>query len=40
VTRTIRQAIADLATHAPAVAAHLDATVHTGTYCSYDPDPV
>jgi hypothetical protein len=39
VTRTIRHAIADLAVHAPAAAAHLDATVHTGTFCSYDPDP-
>jgi hypothetical protein len=38
VTRTIRHAIADLAEHAPAAAVHLDATVHTGTYCSYDPD--
>jgi hypothetical protein len=39
VTRTIRHAITDLAAHAPAAAAHLDSTVHTGTYCSYDPEP-
>ena len=25
--------------HGPALADHLDATIHTGTFCSYAPDP-
>jgi hypothetical protein len=37
VTRTIRHAIADLATRAPALAAHLDESVVTGVSCCYEP---
>jgi hypothetical protein len=25
--------------HGPALADHLDTTIHTGTFCSYTPDP-
>jgi len=39
VTRAVRQAIARLGTHDPALGEHLDRTVRTGTYCSYLPDP-
>jgi hypothetical protein len=39
VTRAVRQAIARLAAHDPALGEHLDRTVRTGTYCSYLPDP-
>ena len=28
-----------LRAHSPALAGHLDATIHTGTFCSYTPDP-
>ncbi|MBK9179452.1 MAG: hypothetical protein IPM45_07700 [Acidimicrobiales bacterium] len=38
VARTVRYAIARLAEHSPALAAHLDNCVHTGTYCCYRPD--
>lgn len=40
VTRSIRYALARLAEQHPAVAAHLDATVITGTWCRYRPDPL
>ncbi len=40
VARTIRYAIGRLAEHNPALAAHLDNCVHTGTYCCYRPDPL
>lgn len=40
VARTIRYAIARLAEHDPALATHLGNCVHTGTYCSYRPDPL
>jgi tetratricopeptide (TPR) repeat protein len=39
VTRAIRQAITRIRQHHPALAKHLDHAVHTGTYCSYAPDP-
>ncbi len=40
VTRSIRYALARLDEHHPAVARHLSACVHTGTYCVYHPDPL
>lgn len=39
VTRAIRGALDRLAAESPELARHLEATVHTGTYCSYTPDP-
>ena len=38
-TRAIKAALANIATHHPALGQHLRATVRTGTYCSYTPDP-
>jgi hypothetical protein len=40
VTRSIRYALARLAEHHPALATHLEQSVHTGTYCVYSPDPL
>ncbi len=37
VTRTIRHAIAELASSAPDVAAHLDESIATGVSCCYEP---
>jgi hypothetical protein len=31
--------MARIAAHDPALGAHLDATVRTGTFCSYTPGP-
>ncbi len=39
VTRAIRAALERLAVEMPPLARHLEATVRTGTYCSYTPDP-
>jgi tetratricopeptide (TPR) repeat protein len=39
ITRAIRAALARIRAHSPALADHLDATIHTGTFCSYTPDP-
>ncbi len=39
VTRAIRLTMAKIAENSAALAAHLEATVHTGTYCAYRPDP-
>ena len=39
VTRAIRQAIARLGDHHPALGEHLDRTIRTGTHCAYVPDP-
>lgn len=39
VTRSLRYAMARIAEHHPEMAAHLERTVRTGTYCSYAPDP-
>ncbi len=40
VARSIRYARERLAEYHPAVAAHLEQGVHTGTYCVYTPDPL
>jgi hypothetical protein len=39
VTRAIRSAMDRLRALDPALGAHLDATIRTGTYCVYTPDP-
>jgi len=39
VTRTIAAALAKIAACHPALGAHLSRTIHTGTFCSYAPDP-
>ena len=38
-TRAIRAAVANLARANPSLGRHLAATVRTGRYCSYTPDP-
>jgi hypothetical protein len=40
VTRSIRYAVTRLAEHHPAISTHLRQTVKTGTYCTYEPDPL
>jgi tetratricopeptide (TPR) repeat protein len=40
VARSIRYAVRRLAEHDSSLAAHLERAVHTGTYCSYQPDPL
>ena len=39
VTRAIRAAMVNLARGNPSLGRHLDATIRTGRYCSYTPDP-
>jgi hypothetical protein len=39
VGKTIRSAIDRIETHNPALGRHLGLAVHTGTFCSYTPDP-
>jgi hypothetical protein len=39
VTRAIRTVLARIAEQSPSLGAHLEATIRTGTYCSYTPDP-
>jgi tetratricopeptide (TPR) repeat protein len=39
ITRAVHSAMRRIRDHSPALADHLDATVHTGTFCSYVPDP-
>lgn len=39
VTRAIKSAVARIAEQSPALGAHLDATLRTGTFCTYTPDP-
>ena len=39
ITRAIKAALTRIRAHSPALANHLDATIHTGTFCSYAPDP-
>lgn len=39
ITRAIRAALARIRAHSPTLADHLDATIHTGTFCCYAPDP-
>ena len=38
-TRAIRAAMANLARANPSLGRHLSATIRTGRYCSYTPDP-
>ncbi|MFP5487858.1 MAG: hypothetical protein ACLGHQ_06085 [Acidimicrobiia bacterium] len=40
VTRSIRYALDQLADVQPELAGHLDRCIRTGTYCSYEPDPL
>jgi hypothetical protein len=40
VARTLRYAVDRLGEHTPALGAHLENSLHTGTYCSYRPDPL
>jgi len=39
ITKAVKIALSRIRAHSPALADHLDATVHTGTFCSYAPDP-
>ena len=39
ITRAIKAVLARIRAHSPALADHLDATIHTGTFCAYTPDP-
>lgn len=39
VTRAVRRAIDEIRRAHPHLAEHLDATIHTGLFCSYTPDP-
>jgi tetratricopeptide (TPR) repeat protein len=39
VTRAIKAALTRIDAHSPALGAHLERTVRTGTFCSYSPDP-
>jgi CheY-like chemotaxis protein len=39
VTRAIRAVLDRIAEHSPALARHFEATLRTGTFCSYVPDP-
>lgn len=39
VTRAIRHAMGRIRAHHPLLAAHLERTIRTGTYCRYLPDP-
>ena len=39
VTRAIRSILARIAAQDPELGAHLEATIRTGTFCSYTPDP-
>ena len=39
VTRAIRTSMARIGEHHPELAAHLERTVRTGTFCVYEPDP-
>ena len=39
ITRAIMTAVARIRAQSPALADHLNATIHTGTFCSYTPDP-
>lgn len=40
VARTLRYALAELAAQSPPLAAHFRASLRTGTYCCYAPDPL
>ena len=39
VTRAVRRAVDEIRRAHPSLAAHLDATIRTGLFCSYTPDP-
>jgi tetratricopeptide (TPR) repeat protein len=39
VTRAIRGALQRITEQSPALGSHFAATIHTGTFCSYTPDP-
>ncbi len=39
VTRAIKDTLARIRIHHPSLSAHLDASVRTGVYCVYWPDP-
>ena len=39
ITRAIRGTLSRIRAQSPALADHLDATIHTGTFCAYTPDP-
>lgn len=39
VTRAIRAAMARIAEASPSLGRHLETTIRTGTFCSYNPDP-
>ena len=39
VTRAIKAALSRIAEQSPALGKHLEATIRTGTFCSYTPDP-
>jgi non-specific serine/threonine protein kinase len=39
VTRSVKAALARIRQLSPALGAHLDRTVRTGNFCSYNPDP-
>ncbi len=39
VTRAIRSSLTRIGEHSDTLGAHLDATIRTGTFCSYTPDP-
>jgi tetratricopeptide (TPR) repeat protein len=39
VTRAIKAALERIAEHSPTLGRHLSATVRTGTFCAYQPDP-
>jgi tetratricopeptide (TPR) repeat protein len=39
VTRAIRGALARIAEQSPELGRHFEATIRTGTFCSYNPDP-
>jgi hypothetical protein len=40
VTRAIRSALAKIDSHDPTLGQHLDTTIRTGVFCSYNPDPL
>jgi len=39
ITKTVKTALSRIRAYSPALAGHLDATIHTGTFCCYTPDP-
>ncbi len=39
VTRAIKSTLVRIREHSPALGAHLERTVRTGTFCTYSPDP-